>query len=274
MTDSTDPLKFLSGLSGVGEPKLSSGETIAPEAADTELPVTPSRAVVKRKRGQEPEVKTVETSVSSCCPQGHSVKTGMKFCPECGSGCVAAGPLRCRNGHEVPEGDKFCSSCGTPLSGEAHEKLLSEESQVSKEEAHRRAISLGQENPVTAYTPGQAPGGTETVLIHFLADGFTAFGNVWMRGQEIELWPGHPRWREAQGWITLDVSGQYARYGRQMFGSGPWPGAKSYTQGAGHFQQLGQLSGQGVVSQPTEEELARADAKEKQRGRRVPMPMG
>ena len=152
--------------------------------------------------------------------------------------------------------------------------LMTEQELVSKEQAHRRAVIAGQENPVTAYVPGKAPPDTESVVIHFLIDGFSAFGNVWMRGQEIEVWPGHPRWREAQSWILLDVPGQYRRFGRQVFGQGPWPWDRSYTAGVGHFQYLKTVSGEGVVSQPTEEELARADEAEKRRGRRVPMPMG
>jgi len=43
----------------------------------------------------------------------------------------------------------------------------------------------------------------QTVLIHFTADGLTAFGQVWYRGQELEIGPGHPRWPEAADWITL-----------------------------------------------------------------------
>jgi hypothetical protein len=198
----------------------------------------------------------------------------MKFCPECGSTVTVAGPPTCRNGHEVTADAKFCATCGTPTQGEELVKQLSEDEQLDKERAHRRAMEMGKENPVMAYAPGKAPPGVETIVIHFLVDGFGASGNVWMRGQEIEVWPGHPRWREVQPWITLDVAGQYARYGRQVFGYGPWPGVKSYTAGVGHFQPLKTVSGDGTVAQPTEEEMARADAAEQRRGRRLPMPIG
>jgi hypothetical protein len=270
-----DPLKFLGEL-----PKRSSG------AKGTQDPdnAKPARARVRRKPGQEPEViparprapraaKTV-TLAQPCCPGGHPVNAAMKFCPECGSSVIVAGPPKCRNGHEVSATDKFCASCGTPLQGEAAQELLSEDELRSKEAAHRRAVELGKENPVTAYVPGKAPPNAKSVIIHFLVDGFGAFGQVWMRGQEIEVWPGHPRWREAENWITLDVAGQYSRYGRQCFGYGLWPWSRSYTAGLGHFQFLKTVSGEGVVSQPTEEELARADAAELARGRRVPMPIG
>ena len=151
---------------------------------------------------------------------------------------------------------------------------MSEHEMRSYEAAHQRAVILGQENPVTAYAPGQAPPGVKTVVIHFLVDGVSAFGNVWMRGQEIEVWPGHPRWREASGWITLDMAGQFQRFGRQIFGPGPWPGVKTYTAGVGRFAKLGVVGGEGFVPEPTEEELRRADEAERARGRRVPMPLG
>ena len=132
----------------------------------------------------------------------------------------------------------------------------------------------GRLSPVEALAPGQAPPGMRTTVIHFLVDGFGAFGNVWYRGQEGELWPGHPRWPEAAAWIGLDMAGQFRRWGRQVFGYGPWPGVPTYTAGVGKFQQLADISGSGVVTGNSEEELARADEAERRRGRRVPMPLG
>jgi len=271
------------------QPKLNSGEEILLEPDPNQVP---ARAVLERKPGQEPKVtpvkatrrKRVTAKARPCCPRGHSVSSGMKFCPECGSECVQAGPLRCRNMHEVSEGAKFCPACGaemdlvlvhTPDGGVAQaSSVLTPEEQVRKAQEHKLALEMGQQSPVMAYAPGHAPPGAQVTLIHFLIDGCSAFGNVWYRGQEIELWPGHPRWREAQPWITLDAAGQYARWGRQVFGYGPWPGARSYTAGAGRFERLKQIGGDGVVSGPSEEELAAADRKEQQRGRRVPAPIG
>jgi hypothetical protein len=279
----------------LSQPKLNSGEVAdPPEVSFTEPP--PARAVVKRKPGQEPAVvatpvvkrqyrKRTSLKARPCCPQGHAVEAAMKFCPECGSECVTAGQIRCSNGHEVPPDAKFCATCGAEMhfqvsvtaSGEFQSKDPSQMTEAelrTREQMHQRAIIMGAENPVISYAPGQAPANADKVLIHFLVDGFSAFGNVWYRGQEIEVWPGHPRWREAQSWINLDAAGQYSRYGRQIFGPGPWPGAQSYTLGAGHFQPLKQVGGDGSVAQPTEEELLRADAAERQRGRRVPLPIG
>jgi hypothetical protein len=71
----------------------------------------------------------------------------------------------------------------------------------------------------------------EKILIHVLTDGFTACGQIWFRGQEIEFPIGSPEHeqqldREGRSWLDLrdDVAGQYQRYGTQMFASGPWPG--------------------------------------------------
>jgi hypothetical protein len=270
-----DPLKFLGELPAKSkgrQPRRSSGVNAAQKVPHTD---TPARARVRRKPGQEPKVEPeVTVKAQPTCPSGHPVVATMKFCPECGASVVVAGPPTCRNGHEVAESAKFCATCGTPMQGEEAERLLSDDELRDKENAHRRAMELGKESPVVAYAPGKAPKDVESVVIHFLVDGFSASGNVWMRGQEIEVWPGHPRWRDVQSWITLDAAGQYARYGRQVFGNGPWPGVQSYTAGIGHFQPLKTVSGDGTVSQPTEEELARADAAEKRRGRRLPMPIG
>jgi hypothetical protein len=254
-----DPLEFLSGL-GVPEPSTEK----------------PARARTRRKSASpaipETKVSKTMTLAQPCCPNGHPVTAAMKFCQECGSAVVVAGPPRCRNGHDVPADARFCASCGVPLQGEAAQQIQTETDLLSKEQAHQRAVAMGKESPVVSYAPGKAPAGVQSVVIHFLVDGFGAFGNVWMRGQEIEVWPGHPRWREAQSWMLLDDAGQYAKYGRQVYGRGPWPGARSYTQGIGQFQALRSLSGDGLVAQPTEEELARADEAERRRGRRVPMP--
>ncbi len=249
-----DPLEFLGNL---------------PKAKTTPRARKPATPRAPRAKG----VSAV-TLAQPCCPQGHPVASKMKFCPECGSSVIVAGPPRCRNGHEVTASDKFCASCGTPMQGEAAEKIETELELRNKEQRHRMAVAAGKENPAVAYVPGKAPRNADSIVIHFLVDGFGAFGNVWVRGQEIEVWPGHPRWREAQAWITLDAAGQYAKYGRQVFGQGPWPGVQTYKAGIGRFQPLKTVSGEGVVSQPTEEEMERADAAERRRGRRVPMPLG
>jgi hypothetical protein len=69
----------------------------------------------------------------------------------------------------------------------------------------------------------------QKVLIHILEDGFTANGRVWYRGQEIEYTIGDDAFkdtqdREGRSWLELSPADQMRRYGRAMFGEGPWPG--------------------------------------------------
>ena len=135
----------------------------------------------------------------------------------------------------------------------------------------RQALTLGKANPPLRY---QQPRTRDTILIHFLVDGFYAFGNVWMRGQELELDKSGNRWEEeGRFWMELDTYGQQERYGKVCFAPGPWPGKQSYTEAAGSYQRLKPLSEGGApVAGPTPEQLAQADAAEQRRGRGVPAP--
>lgn len=272
-------------------PKLNGGESGTGEPD----PARPAQARVRRRKGQEAELVVRRPARQAAaakhlaerhCACGHSLAPDVKFCSACGSPVITQPVLsKCRNDHDVAPDDKFCAMCGVPLgpvvndaapadSGYRDPSTMTPAELAVYENAHRRALLLGKENPVLTYAPGQAPPGAQTVLIHFLIDGFGAFGNVWYRGQEIELWPGHPRWREAQDWIMLDVAGQYRRYGRQVFGTGPWPGVRSYTAGVGRFERLALIGGDGVVGEPTAAELQQADMAEAHRARRVPLPIG
>lgn len=80
-------------------------------------------------------------------------------------------------------------------------------------------------------------GGTgEIILFHVLIDGVNAFGNVWHRGQELEVEVGtaaYKRTLDKHGNSWLDIVGdehaQYARWGERKFGPGefrPLPGEK------------------------------------------------
>lgn len=79
----------------------------------------------------------------------------------------------------------------------------------------------------------EAPEGADTILIHFVEDGFTAMGTSWYRGQELEFEVGglayqNTKDRFGQSWVDLagDVDTQYERWGREMFRPGPWRGKK------------------------------------------------
>jgi hypothetical protein len=144
---------------------------------------------------------------------------------------------------------------------------LSAAERAERDRQHAEALAAARqfENAPVAYVPSQGA----AVLVHFIEDGLTAFGQVWYRGQEIEIGPGHPRWEQARAWILLDRTGQINRWGKQFFAPGPWPGRRSYLDGADAFQQLGDGSG-GKFAGPGEQALRQADEAERRRGRAVP----
>jgi hypothetical protein len=72
--------------------------------------------------------------------------------------------------------------------------------------------------------------GETKLTIHFLIDGFTACGRVWMRGQELEFdIPGLPfedtKDRNGETWLAFDDAAQMEHYGKVYFRRGPWPGS-------------------------------------------------
>lgn len=73
-----------------------------------------------------------------------------------------------------------------------------------------------------------AQDGGERILIHFLEDGFMAFGNLWYRGQEVEVGVNSAEYRstvrEGSSWLDLrdDFGAQVERYGSHKFASGPF----------------------------------------------------
>ena len=190
-------------------------------------------------------------------------------------------PARCALGHENHPDARFCSGCGLPM-GEALPAAgqqmrprpaaeLTPAEKAEREQQHAAAVAAAArfERQETTYVPAEG----EAVLIHFVADGLTAFGQVWYRGQELQIGPSHPRWREAVGWITLTRFQQVERWGEQKFDFGPWPGRKSYAEALGSFAQLRGTDPPGnavALAGPTEQQLRDADEAERRRGRAVP----
>lgn len=200
-----------------------------------------------------------------------------------GGNALPAGPV-CALGHPNVPGARFCASCGLSMDAETAPQVvraegirprpaaeLSAEELAAREKAHAAAVAetarFEAAPPEWVYTEGDA------VLIHFIDDGLTAFGQVWYRGQELEIGPDHPRWEEARGWIMLNRMQQAARWGKHYFEHGPWPGRRSYTEGQESYERLAGTDHQGnpvTIQGPGEEALRRADAIEAQRGRGVP----
>jgi hypothetical protein len=80
--------------------------------------------------------------------------------------------------------------------------------------------------PDVAPVPVEEP---QVILIHILEDGFSAHGQIWYRGQEIEYVTDEVVYKDTMdrfgdSWLALDDRGQMQRYGRIYFRHGPWPG--------------------------------------------------
>lgn len=121
-----------------------------------------------------------------------------------------------------------------------------------------------------------APEDGDNIVIHFLEDGFTALGQVWYRGQELEFAPdggafADTRDRNGDSWLDLrhDEFAQVERWGKVMFRPGPWPG-KDYTD-ATSFEPLQPVGKHGTApAVPSLDELAAAARAERNRRRAVP----
>jgi hypothetical protein len=149
--------------------------------------------------------------------------------------------------------------------GAMHGLVMQE--RAERQRQHLLAMEAGRRDPGVQFA--SPPPNRETVLIHMVEDGLTAFGVVWFRGQELEIEVNGPRWSEARKWILLDDAQQMLRWKKIMFRRGPWPGLRSY-RGA-QFMPLRAMSGEGALAPITPDALMQADAAEARRGRGIPV---
>lgn len=193
---------------------------------------------------------------------------------------TSVGEARCLLGHPNVPGARFCAHCGLSMDAPPQAAAaaarprpaaeLTPEEKAERERQHAAAIAAArrfeQAEPQFVPTEGEA------VLIHFVADGFTAFGQVWFLGQELEIGPDHPRWAEARRWITMSRFEQIERYGAHKFDPGPWPG-RPYADAAGSFERLmtGPKDKPVPVAVPGQAELEQVQEAERRRGRAVPI---
>ncbi len=118
-----------------------------------------------------------------------------------------------------------------PVSVEKTAKQLRIE-ELEDQLARRKAVEL-ERAPVEYSKP---TGKGAKILIHVTADGFTALGTTWYRGQEIEFEvpsQDYDRTKDINGVSWVDAAGdlqeQYKRWGQQYLGVGPFipmPGEK------------------------------------------------
>lgn len=154
------------------------------------------------------------------------------------------------------------------------EATLTDDQRRIRDLEDQLARSQGKKDFEPGSEPLVNPGSEENILIHFLEDGFTALGQVWYRGEEIEFEPGSQAYkdtcdRNGKSWLDMrnDEMRQADRYGKIMFRSGPWPG-KGYT--AGRFSAMKTLSGDGKLATPSSDELSALDEKVRQARRFAP----
>lgn len=86
------------------------------------------------------------------------------------------------------------------------------------------------------------PHGADSILIHFVVDGFTVLGQVWYRGQEVEFDSGGPAYhatKDSRGrsWLDLSDADQLEQYGAVFFRRGPWPGRDYEDEQAGRAEK-------------------------------------
>ncbi len=135
----------------------------------------------------------------------------------------------------------------------AEPELTPEQIRIAELEAKLEALTANQPEPEIELTPEQkriaeleailadrlAPAegietarravSSDTVLFHFRKDGLLVLGNVWLRGQEIEIQIGseaHKRTFNSKGesWLDIldDEDAQVARWGDRFIAPGPF----------------------------------------------------
>lgn len=155
------------------------------------------------------------------------------------------------------------------------ENELTPEQRRIRELEHRLAMEMGKKDPEVEFEA--APTNGDNIIIHFLDDGFTALGQVWFRGQELEFAPNGGPYRDTcdrygNSWLDLRANefAQVERWGRVMFRPGPWPG-KTYLEASKvPYDALKAVGGDGVVGRPSETDLEKAQSAEARRKRAAP----
>jgi len=139
------------------------------------------------------------------------------------------------------------------------------------------ALERGKRDVEPEYEPIE-PNADGNIVIHIVGEGFTALGQQWYVGQELEFDPKGRAYkdtfdRRGQTWLRLATNemAQVEKYGKVLFRAGPWPG-KDYAAAAGSELQfpLKSMSADGKVYPPTQDELHAAARRESARARRAP----
>lgn len=159
------------------------------------------------------------------------------------------------NAPEVPDGP----APGAPVETDAQREIRELKEQLATLQAQMAPAATS-----VADEPTDKEG--DKILIHFVDDGFTALGQSWYRGQELEFVVGEGAWdgtvdRNGNSWVSMNVDDQYDRWGKEYFRRGPWRG-KGYKDAKDVAWEK---------DAPPESELERADRLERNRRRAAPV---
>lgn len=177
-----------------------------PEKATTDSEPEPTEEILTVEG--EPEEEIVEVELTPAQKRLAEAREAMRTLQQAPEPQVVT--------ETVPVEDPYAG-----LSEDEIRELKAAEDFVASETA-RRVLAAP-----AAYDNSQRGGTGQKVLFHIVLDGFTAFGQVWLRGQEIEIEVGTPayeRTKNALGvsWLDLieDRAGQYAKWGKEYIAPG------------------------------------------------------
>lgn len=131
---------------------------------------------------------------------------------------------------------------------------------------------IAEEAP--ALPSSKAPAGTtpkKVIHIHFLEDGGTVAGKVWYKGEELRAEEGSDMWplvtdKNGDSIFTLDEDEQYDKYGKQIYGQGPWPGRGFDLKRTKHPGDLVDAETKQPIIDLLPHEIAQLEAANKMRG--------
>lgn len=186
-------------------------------------------------------------------------------------------PLTTTTVHSEPETEPVVTTPATSARPVPEDQLTPDQRRIRQLE-DQLAREQGRKDPDPEFEQPTQPGAEGNIIIHFLEDGFSALGQVWYRGQELEFEVGSQSYkdtfdRNGRSWLDLrsDEFAQVDKYKRVMFRSGPWPG-KSFAEAAklGAAKPLKAIGSDASVQPLTAEELEAAQQAEERRLRAAP----
>lgn len=97
-------------------------------------------------------------------------------------------------------------------------------------EANATSVAVQAADPTIEETD---PNDVDSRTVHFVEDGLTLLGKVWMRGETLTIGPGSSNWpqlldRDGANALDLTEVQQVKKWGKRFFAPGPWPYDTSY----------------------------------------------